>query len=77
MDVRVPNLGVDSATVLSILVKVGDSVTKEQSLVELETDKAVAPVPSPSAGKVASIVVKAGVPVMPLLAQLSPLAKPL
>lgn len=62
MDVKLPFLGdgIDSATVLNILVSPGDSVEKEQSIMELETDKAVAPVPSPSAGKVASILVKAG-----------------
>ena len=62
MDVRLPNLGegADSGVVVSIQVKVGDSVAKGQTLLELESGKAVAPIPAPVAGKVASIQVKEG-----------------
>jgi len=62
MDVKLPFLGdgIDSATVLSILVKVGDEVKKDQTVLELETDKAVAPIPSSESGKVAAILVKEG-----------------
>jgi pyruvate dehydrogenase E2 component (dihydrolipoamide acetyltransferase) len=62
MDIKLPFLGdgIDSATVLSILVSPGDSVDLDQSIMELETDKAVAPVPAPAAGKIADIKVKAG-----------------
>ncbi len=62
MDIRLPNLGdgVSSATVLELMVKVGDDVTVGQTLMELETDKAVAPIPSTAAGKVEAIKVKVG-----------------
>ena len=62
MQVKVPNLGdgVSSAQVLSIMVAVGDEVTKDQTLLELETDKAVAPVPSPESGKIVSVLIKEG-----------------
>ncbi|RAP37720.1 hypothetical protein DID80_03665 [Candidatus Marinamargulisbacteria bacterium SCGC AAA071-K20] len=62
MDIKLPFLGdgIDSATVLSLLLSPGDTVEKDQSIMELETDKAVAPVPSPAAGKIADIKVKAG-----------------
>lgn len=62
MQVTIPNLGdgVDKADVIGILVAVGDSVEAEQTLVELETDKAVAPVPAPSAGVVKEILIKEG-----------------
>ena len=62
MDIKIPNLGegIESATVISILVSPGESVTKDQTLIELETDKAVAPVPSPSAGEIGTITVKEG-----------------
>ena len=62
MDVRLPNLGegADSGSVVSIAVKEGDSVSAGQTLIELETGKAVAGIPSPSAGKVTRIAVKTG-----------------
>lgn len=62
MDIKLPFLGdgIDSATVLSVMVKVGDSVQKEQIILELETDKAVAPIPSSDSGVVSEILVKEG-----------------
>jgi pyruvate dehydrogenase E2 component (dihydrolipoamide acetyltransferase) len=62
MDLKLPPLGegVDSGTVVGILVKEGDQIAKGQGLIELETGKAVAPVPSPVAGKVAKILVATG-----------------
>jgi pyruvate dehydrogenase E2 component (dihydrolipoamide acetyltransferase) len=59
-EVKLPSLGegVASGDVLEVLVKVGDTVTKEQGLLELETDKATVTVPSPIAGKVVAILVK-------------------
>ncbi len=62
MDVKLPNLGegADSGTVVGILVKAGAQVKKGQSIIELETGKAVAPIPSPVAGTVANIRVKEG-----------------
>ncbi|MCB9799364.1 MAG: 2-oxo acid dehydrogenase subunit E2 [Candidatus Omnitrophica bacterium] len=62
MDVRVPQLaeGVTSGTVVSLLVKEGESVKKEQTLLELETNKAVATIPSPGEGTIAKILVSEG-----------------
>ena len=62
MDIKLPFLGdgVASATVLSVLVAVGDTVQKDQTILELETDKAVAPIPSPSAGVVTQVLTKVG-----------------
>jgi pyruvate dehydrogenase E2 component (dihydrolipoamide acetyltransferase) len=62
MDIRLPPLaeGVESATVVNILVKEGDAVTEGQTVLELETAKAVGSVPSPAAGKIGKILVKEG-----------------
>ena len=62
MDVKLPRLGegADSGTVASIFVKEGDQVTKDQPLLELESEKAVATIPSPEAGTVAKIHVSEG-----------------
>ncbi len=62
MDIKIPNLGegADSGTVVSIHVKEGDSVKKDQTLVELENEKAVAPIPSTEDGVVTKILVKVG-----------------
>ena len=57
-----PNLGdgIDSANVLSIAVSVGDSIQKDQLILELETDKAVAPINSTRAGTVSEILINVG-----------------
>jgi pyruvate dehydrogenase E2 component (dihydrolipoamide acetyltransferase) len=62
MDLKLPPLGegVDSGNVVGILVREGDQVAKGQGIIELETGKAVAPVPAPSAGKVIKILVSVG-----------------
>jgi len=62
MDVKLPKLGegAESGTVASILVKVGDPVSAGQTLVEVENEKAVAPIPSPASGRVVSLRVKEG-----------------
>ena len=62
MDIRVPRLaeGVESATVANILVAEGARVERDQVILELETEKAVGPIPSPGAGKVTKIHVKSG-----------------
>src|SRR5690606_21105855 len=58
-DVFVPDIGSDGkAKVIEILVKAGDSVEAEQSLITLESDKASMEIPSPAAGVVESIEVK-------------------
>ena len=62
MDVKLPNLGegADSGTVVGILVKPGTQIKKGQNIIELETGKAVAPIPSPAAGTVTNVRVKEG-----------------
>lgn len=58
-DVHVPDIGSDGkAKVIEVLVKVGDSVEVDQSLITLESDKASMEIPSPAAGVVESISVK-------------------
>ncbi|BBP85827.1 acetyltransferase component of pyruvate dehydrogenase complex [Pseudomonas sp. Pc102] len=58
-DVHVPDIGSDSkAKVIEILVKAGDRVEADQSLITLESDKASMEIPSPAAGIVESVVVK-------------------
>ncbi|MCU0711152.1 MAG: E3 binding domain-containing protein, partial [Pirellula sp.] len=52
--------GIESGDVLEVLVNVGDVVKKDQSIVEMETDKATVSVPSPAAGKILSIAIKEG-----------------
>lgn len=57
----IPDLGgADHVTVIEILVKPGDAVTKEQSLITLEGEKATMDVPSPFEGTVKSIQIKVG-----------------
>ena len=61
-EIKLPSLGegVESGDVLEIYVKVGDVVKPEQSLLELETDKATVAVPSPLSGKILSIAIQEG-----------------
>jgi len=59
--VPVPDIGdFKEVEVIEVLVKPGDAVTKEQSLITLESDKATMEIPSPGAGVVQSIKVKVG-----------------
>ncbi len=62
MDVKLPKLGegADSGVVVGIFVKEGDTVAKDQTILELENEKAVASIPSSGAGIVEKIYVKAG-----------------
>ncbi|WP_151958830.1 2-oxo acid dehydrogenase subunit E2 [Acinetobacter junii] len=60
MQIQAPDIGVDKALVAEILVKVGDRVAVEDSLLVLESDKATVEVPSTAAGIVKSILVKQG-----------------
>src|SRR5262245_49328466 len=62
MDVKLPKLGesAEGGTVVSILVKEGDAIEKGQTILELENEKAVAPIPAPAAGVVGQIRVKEG-----------------
>ncbi len=61
IQVPVPDLGdISDAAIIEILVKVGDTIAAEQSLITLESDKASMEVPSPQAGVVREILVKLG-----------------
>ena len=61
MDVPVPDIGdFKDVPVISVLVKPGDHVEQEQSIVTLESDKATVEVPSPAAGVVKEVKVKVG-----------------
>ncbi|WP_368747346.1 pyruvate dehydrogenase complex dihydrolipoyllysine-residue acetyltransferase [Enterobacter cancerogenus] len=59
-DVNVPDIGGDEVEVTEILVKVGDTVTAEQSLITVEGDKASMEVPAPFAGTVKEIKINTG-----------------
>ena len=60
MQITTPDIGVDKAVVAEILVKVGDTIAVDDSVVLLESDKASVEVPSTSAGVVKSILVNLG-----------------
>jgi pyruvate dehydrogenase E2 component (dihydrolipoamide acetyltransferase) len=61
LTVPVPDIGdFKEVEVIELLVKPGDSVNKEQSLITLESDKATMEIPSPSAGVVKEIKIKVG-----------------
>jgi pyruvate dehydrogenase E2 component (dihydrolipoamide acetyltransferase) len=62
MDVKLPRLGegADSGVVVSLLVKPGDRVEEGQTILEMENEKAVAPIPATASGYVSKIRVKEG-----------------
>jgi dihydrolipoamide dehydrogenase len=61
VEVKVPDIGdFKDVEVIEVLVKPGDTVAKEQSLVSLESDKAAMEIPCPEAGVVKSMAVKLG-----------------
>jgi pyruvate dehydrogenase E2 component (dihydrolipoamide acetyltransferase) len=61
IEVKVPDIGdFKDVPVIELLVKPGDKVTAEQSLITLESDKATLDVPSPAAGTVKELKVKLG-----------------
>jgi pyruvate dehydrogenase E2 component (dihydrolipoamide acetyltransferase) len=62
MDVKLPKLGegADSGVVVNIFVKEGDTIAKDQAILELENEKAVASIPSSAAGVVTKVYVKNG-----------------
>jgi pyruvate dehydrogenase E2 component (dihydrolipoamide acetyltransferase) len=61
MTVKVPDIGdFKDVEVIEVLVKPGDAVAKEQSLITLESDKATMEIPSPAAGVVQELRVKTG-----------------
>ncbi|WP_457979647.1 dihydrolipoyllysine-residue acetyltransferase [Ectopseudomonas composti] len=58
-DVHVPDIGTDGKVkVIEVMVKVGDSIEADQSLITLESDKASMEIPSPAAGVVEEVLVK-------------------
>ncbi|XXF08516.1 dihydrolipoyllysine-residue acetyltransferase [Pseudomonas sp. D2-3] len=59
-EVRIPDIGADAASVIEMLVKEGDSVAAEQSLITLESAKASMEIPAPKAGVIESIAIKVG-----------------
>ena len=61
-EVKLPELGenIESADIVNVLVKSGDLVEKEQSIIEIETDKATIEVPSNISGKITEVSVKQG-----------------
>src|SRR6266404_4193233 len=62
MDLKLPNLGegADSGTVVNVFVKEGDQISKDQPIIELENEKAVASIPATAAGMVTRIHVRTG-----------------
>jgi len=61
-EVKLPEIAenIDEATVIKVLVKEGDNVEEEQSLIEIETEKAASDIPSPVDGTVKEIKVEEG-----------------
>src|SRR3990167_5239989 len=61
VDIQVPDIGdFDEVGVIELLVKVGDTVKAEQSLITVESDKASMEIPSSAAGVVKELKVKIG-----------------
>src|SRR6266705_1483705 len=61
IEVKVPDIGdFKNVEVIEVLVKPGDAVAKEQSLITLESDKATMEIPSPGAGVVKELRIKLG-----------------
>ena len=60
IEIKLPDIGSDEVEVTEILVKVGDKVEADQSLLTVEGDKASMEIPAPQAGIVKSIIVKVG-----------------
>lgn len=62
LEITVPEVaeGVHAGTVVMLAVAVGERVAAGQTLLELETDKAVVEIPSPQAGKITGLLVKEG-----------------
>ncbi len=61
IEIKVPDIGGnDNVPVIEVLVKVGDTVAKEQSLITLESDKATMEIPSSAAGVIKELKVKVG-----------------
>jgi len=61
-EITIPEIGekIESGQVVSILVKAGDIVKADQTVMEFETDKAVVEIPSSTAGRITELLVKEG-----------------
>jgi len=79
-EVKLPEISenVESGQVISVMVKVGDFIEKEQSLLELETDKAAFEVPCPLQGRITELPFKEGdtINVGQTIAKIDTAAKP-
>ena len=61
IEIKVPDIGGhDNVPVIEVLVKAGDTVAKEQSLITLESDKATMEIPSSAAGVIKELKLKVG-----------------
>ena len=62
MEFKLPELGedIEGGDIIAIAVKKGETVKKEQTLMEIETDKAVIELPSPVDGSISDLHVKEG-----------------
>lgn len=61
IEIKVPDIGGhDNVPVIEVLVKAGDTVSKDQSLVTLESDKATMEIPSSAAGVIRELRLKVG-----------------
>ncbi len=62
VEFKLPELGenIESADVISVLVKKGDPIERDQGIMEIETDKATIEVPSDVSGKVTEVLIKEG-----------------
>ncbi|MEQ4936596.1 pyruvate dehydrogenase complex dihydrolipoyllysine-residue acetyltransferase [Proteus terrae] len=60
IEIKVPDIGADEVEVTEVMVKVGDRIEEEQSLITVEGDKASMEVPSPQAGVVKEIKIAVG-----------------
>ncbi|CAM0997552.1 dihydrolipoyl dehydrogenase [Rhodanobacter sp. Root179] len=61
IEIKVPDIGGhDNVPVIEVLVKAGDTVAKEQSLITLESDKATMEIPSSAAGVIKEVKLKVG-----------------
>lgn len=61
IEIKIPDIGdFQQVQVIEVLVKVGDTISKEQSLITVESDKASMEIPSPAAGEVKELKLKVG-----------------
>lgn len=60
IEIKVPDVGGDEVEVIEVLVKAGDAIEVEDSLVTVETDKATMDIPAPTAGTLKALKVQVG-----------------